>query len=363
MGLKEDAQTVLYRAYRTALENPDFKCSRQRLIDTVLDSGQLTYKYILFTALLAKATDESLNPLCLQKHADLPGAYDARSLCHKVIVPFEMEVLRKALGGSNEPFLNKPARTPKLDKSNPVRNGEGRKILYALYDGLPTLKSSREAFDALTALLCRLIRVRDEETERFPKIRAGTSGNPRLKLLAYIDKALEKSAEGEILTLMTAGIYHLYYLKQEEIRVEVHPVNQSGASGREISDLDIYRKNALLFANELKDKAYSETDVRHAADKVLLAGGAQMLFIEGPRGKATGQFQEKLEREYRSRDFLLSIVPYDVFFPTVISLTDNADCEEFIRFILQIARNTKFKRKTIQYLSALAEEMFGFRAT
>ena len=38
-----------------------------------------------------------------------------------VIVPFDTEVLNKALGGSNEPFLNKPARFPELSTSNAVR--------------------------------------------------------------------------------------------------------------------------------------------------------------------------------------------------------------------------------------------------
>lgn len=81
----------------------------------------LTYKYILVTALASKATDESINPLCLQVKSELPGAYDARSICHGVIVRFDMEVLAKALGDSNEPFLNKPARFSELSTTNAVR--------------------------------------------------------------------------------------------------------------------------------------------------------------------------------------------------------------------------------------------------
>ena len=64
--------------------------------------------------------------------------------------------------------------------------------------------------------------------------------------------------------------------------VEVHPVNQCGASSHEISDLDIYVDGVLVSSNELKDKDYTEPDVRHAADKVLQSGGNKMLFIEGP---------------------------------------------------------------------------------
>ena len=118
MGLKEKAAKVLNMAYQNALYAPNSFCRHQEFIDFVIDNTHLTYKYILFTAILSKATDESINPLCLQKQSKLPGAYDARTVCHKVIVPFEMEVLDKALGGSNEPFLNKPARFPKIGRAH-----------------------------------------------------------------------------------------------------------------------------------------------------------------------------------------------------------------------------------------------------
>lgn len=113
MSIKEDAAVKLNEAYEAALITPHPVCRHGEFIDYVIDNTHLTFKYILFTAVLAKATDSSINPLCLQKKSELPGAYDARTVCHKVVVPFEMETLEKALGGSNEPFLNKPARFPR----------------------------------------------------------------------------------------------------------------------------------------------------------------------------------------------------------------------------------------------------------
>ena len=106
MDLKKQANTILYSAYKKACNSEESYCQHKSFIDFVLDNNHLTYKYVLFTALLAKSTDSNINPLCLQKKSTLTGAYDARSLCHKVIVPFEMTTLRKVLGGSNEPFLN-----------------------------------------------------------------------------------------------------------------------------------------------------------------------------------------------------------------------------------------------------------------
>lgn len=304
--------------------------------------------------------NENINPLCLQKQSTLLRAYDAKTICHKIIVPFEIEVLKKALGGSNEPFLNKPARFSKLDKTNAVRRGNDQAILNALCDNLPLISSSADAYQCLIYLLCKLIQIRDER-EKLTLFMIDDSTNLPSKLLQYINEALKISYEGEVLTLMVAGIYHLMYLYNPDIIVEVHPVNQSGASGREVSDLDIYINGKLISSNELKDKKYAETDVRHAADKVMYAGGTRMLFIEGSRGEKDSDFIDTIQNEYMSRNFMLRILSYQFFLSTMISSLEIIDCNEFVRFILQTAHETKFKKEVISYLDKLAQQIFGLK--
>lgn len=357
MGLKEDAAIKLNKAYEEATNTENVTCLHKDFIDYVIDNTHLTFKYVLFTAILSKATDSSINALCLQKKSDLPGAYDARTVCHKVIVPFEMETLEKVLGGSNEPFLNKPARFPELDKNNAVRRGNDQAILNALCDNLPTIKTSEDAYECLIYLLQKLIVLRDEK-KTLTIFSVPDSSDLPSKLLTYIEDALTQSFEGEVLTLLVAGIYHLLYQEPNAL-VEVHPVNQCGASSHEISDLDIYVNNILVSSNELKDKSYTEPDVRHAADKVLQAGGNKMLFIEGPRCSAIGSFKEVIEKEYRRKNFMLYIISYKEFFATLLGAIDNVDCYEFIKFILSVAHETKFKEEVINYMDSLAQKILG----
>lgn len=360
MGLKKTATDVLNSAYAKASSEPNSSCDHKEFIDYVIDNTHLTYKYILFTALLSKASDKNINTLCLQKQSELPGAYDARTVCHKVIVPFEMEVLKKALGGSNEPFLNKPARFPELSKTNAVRRGNDQAILDSLCDNLPKIESSDDAYKCLVYLLCKLIKIRDKK-EQLTVFSIEDGSNLPSKLIQFVNEALKISYEGEVLTLMVAGIYHLMYLHNPDVIVEVHPVNESGASSREVSDLDIYINGKLISSNELKDKNYAETDVRHAADKVMNAGGNRMLFIEGPRGSGGSDFVESIQSEYMSRNFMLRILSYQFFFSAMISSLETIDYEEFIRFILKTARDTKFKEETISYLDGLAQKIFGLK--
>lgn len=357
MGLKEEAADKLQAAYDVALTNEKMECHHEDFINFVIDNTHLTYKYVLFTALLSKASDSTINALCLQKKSTLPGAYDARTVCHKVIVPFEMETLKKVLGGSNEPFLNKPARFPELSKTNAVRRGNDQNLLNSLCDNLPQITTSEEAYNCLVYLLRKLIKIRDNQ-ESMAIFTVKSSSNLPARLIAYMEKALEHSYEGEVLTLLVAGAYHLLYNKPNAT-VEVHPVNQSGASNREISDLDIYVDGNLVASNELKDKDYSETDVRHAADKVLNAGGTKMLFVEGPRSSANGGFISNIEEEYLDRNFLLRIISYRNLLSSIIGSIENIDTHEFMRFILETAHETKFKEDVITYLDLLAQDEFG----
>jgi len=354
----ENADAVLNKACEEALRGKRNPSSTQRkAIDAVLSSSALTYKYILFTALLAKATDDSVNPLCLQKKSKLAGAYDARSLCHSVIVPFENDILGKALGGSNEPFLNKPARFPELSPKNAVRNGENRTILNILCKSLPRMKDSKDAHKGLVYLLRQLIRIRDEKL-RMVDFSLKVSDQIPTKLMRYFELALNESHGGEVLTLIVAGVYHLQY-RDESFIVKVHPVNESGASKREISDLDIYRDGKPLIANELKDKAFGETDVRHAVDKAKENGVGTLLFITGPRGKMEGDFAESIEEEYLEKGMLLQILTYRQFLVPKIIALNASDIHELMRFIIVTAQNTKFKDDVIDYLYAIAHNELG----
>ncbi len=120
------------------------------LLNQVITGDHLTYRYVLVTALLAKAVNQKVNPLALQAGGALDGSYDARSLCHKVYVPFERDFLDSGLGGSNEPFLNKPARFTHISSDNAVRGGNDRRTLELLCELLPKITTCAESKAALT---------------------------------------------------------------------------------------------------------------------------------------------------------------------------------------------------------------------
>ncbi|MCY8573492.1 restriction endonuclease, SacI family, partial [Bacillus haynesii] len=174
---------------------------------TILSSNHKTYKYIMVNALLSKATLPEINPLCLQKQSKLKGAYDARSICHKVLVPFEREKLRGALGYSNEPFLNKPARFPELSPENAVRRGKDKELLNLLCGFLPEV-SEKSAFYALAdALYYALKQVKDKE-KSYQKLIVKTPSFFQIE--NFIKELLQKSFQGESLVLAIGTLINIF---------------------------------------------------------------------------------------------------------------------------------------------------------
>ncbi len=99
-----------------------------------LSSNTKSYRYVLPTQLLSKSVDHSLDCRSLQAAFESEGSFDARTIAHKVIVPFDKEN-HNVLGGSNEPYVNNPLRCTSVSKANRARQknkNDWDKLIYVL---------------------------------------------------------------------------------------------------------------------------------------------------------------------------------------------------------------------------------------
>lgn len=250
-------------------------------ISEILRGTHKTYRYILVTSLLAKATNDGVNILSLQKGDGEGGKYDARSLCHKVLVPFETLRLPGCLGSSNEPFLNKPARFVSLSLTNAVRRGKDFQTLSDVIDVLSNISNSSDAYKYLKSALSVMKEVSKEYVLKFSVGDALIDISEFSQLvLDYIYAITEHSMEGEVCPLIVSQLEQMYLGK--DFKVEPHKVNQSGASSKEVGDIDVYDKNKkLIYSIEVKDKDFSKQDVAHAIIKFKQADLSSSLFVYG----------------------------------------------------------------------------------
>lgn len=327
-------------------------------ISNVLKGTHKTYRYVLVTALIAKATNYSIDALSLQKGDGKNGQYDARSLCHKVLVPFESIKLPGSLGGSNEPFLNKPARFVSLSEKNAVRSGNDARTLSDVISILTKITDSKIAYKYLKVALSIMKEINIEYISKF------SVGDTLIDIsefsqlvLDYIYTITEQSLEGEVCPLIVAQLEQLYFGK--EFRVEAHKVNQSGASSKEVGDIDIYDKNKnLVYSIEIKDKCFSKQDVSHAILKFKNADLNTSLFVYGKNASFNEDEVFCLLKEYGREGHyccLISILNYAkmrIFDIKTITVKD------FVNGLLNFAKIINAKDDTVNTIKDISSKIF-----
>ena len=246
-------------------------------VRNVLCGPHKTFRYMLFTGLLAAVSDKSLHPRCLQVNAGIPGAYDARSLCQKVVVPFEKKMLNGRLGASNEPFANKSARFAMIEKTNNVRKGADREALFMLYDVLEFVRIANEetrvkVFKYALSVISKLPPSKSSVTVLPPICGTDIAADAFFSFF-------ESHTKGVSAVATLAAAYRLLYTKPMKMRV--HPATESGASSKEVGDIDVELPDGLKIAIEVKDKPYKDVDVNHACEKALGASVGKVIFAVG----------------------------------------------------------------------------------
>lgn len=325
-------------------------------IFSILDSNHKTYKYIFINALIAKSNDHTINPLCLQKQSKLPGAYNARTHCHKVLVPFEREYLDGALGSSNEPFLNKPARVPELSLTNPVRPGKDKTLLTLLCNILPQINNASLAFEALKDSFYYAIKLnqRHEET-----LLQSYNILPSYTIANFLNQISRKSFGGETLIIGIGSLMKAYTTNlNREISVETHKINQSGASSKEISDIDIFLGDKIMYTIEAKDKIFNEYDVQHAVQKSQESGAKNIFFVMGPRAIYKGHTPiDNLQQVAHEKGIHLIMIEYFNFVDMILGLTIwDENNEDFLKFVKEVFIDAYIRTETKQYVLEEAEE-------
>lgn len=308
------AEEVLKEATHYVASSKPSYCLQSSLSDSiakVIAGSHLTFRYILLTGLLAKATEPRANPLCLQAGAPLKGAYDARSLCHKVIVPNEQALFAGKLGSSNEPFLNKPARFTHLALDNAVRKGSDLEALKLIIAVLGSAELNKAALPALHDCIFHILQ-RQERSATKALEHVLSSSDESLAIKALLDTFLSQSHEGEAAVIAVGALLKTLYALCPDMVVKVHPTNQAGSSSREICDIDIAMNSTPLMGVEVKDKNYSQHDIAHAVSKATDNQLTKMLFINGRNAK-------KIPDYLPPEGFNLHVLSIDGFIENVLA--------------------------------------------
>lgn len=328
------AGRVLRESYERVKRYPQTSCPIAAAVDvTMAGKGCLTYQYILLTALVAKLVNSQVDMLSLQVDDTSPGAYAPRTLCKEVIYPFQKQILFNALDGNNsDPLVNKPARYLRLSKSNAAR-GDGKTVLHTLCDALPTLTTVELVQNTLDYMMSKLLVIANENRERKDTIGSSVQNTNLKELYAFLSDLLDQGFGGAALVLATYALFLIQFPRTDGYKLIPHPVNQSGASSRQKSDLDIELNGVPFLGVELKDKAFTADDVSRAADTALASGLNGLLFVSGRHTgiSSVPTYFSEVRKRYANRGFTIGVIEIDELMDFVlVSHPNNIDVSQIL---------------------------------
>ena len=321
---------------------PIVNCPIKDTIDFVMNGKNcLTYRYIMFTALLAKAVDYKIDILSLQVEDPSVGAHNARSLASEVVYPFQKSILGNMLNGANsDPLVNNPARVPRLAKTNKAR-GDCKKALELLCDNLPKVQDSLEARKCIDYIVSMLLDAKAARDIQQSLIQENSRNMSVFRVREFMSELLDKGFGGAALVIVTTALYHLQY-SDDEYKISAHPVNQSGSSKRQFSDLDVFRNDLPFIATELKDKPFSSSDVDHAAETAYKAHAKSLMFVAGRQSSFASQpptYFDNARKKYADKGMYVGVTSIDNLIDTILSAHIDLNAAHIIDIIAKTAES------------------------
>jgi hypothetical protein len=294
----EEAREALNRAWSNRQSKDRPPARMQQLIEQVLAATDVTFKYILITGFLAKYVNPSVHARALQVGSKLSEAYDARSLCHKVVVGFE-KTRGNLFGLSNEPFVNKPARHPEHDGANlQLRN----KVLAQKLHDVLEIANSANAEDVYQGLI-HILRIGAQHAADQKKARVKAHVNLSA-VVRFIETFLQDTDGGSRLVGIWGAIIALI---SENGKILVTSPNTADEFAKTAGDVQVLYNNTVVAASECKHRPLNLDDVKHGIRKALEKKVPEYHFVVAA-GLAPGQekqIKEELDKYSTEVDLLL----------------------------------------------------------
>lgn len=268
-------------------------------IAACLQSRTKSYHYVLPTQILSKAVEPTRDCRSLQASYNKPGAFDARTIAHKVIVPFDKEN-HNVLGGSNEPYVNNPLRCPGVTLENEPRqkNKEDWRRLVNVLEIIENENNPKFTSDVFRQVLLEIYKMLSEVKVIYP-----TPSRVSLeKTVELLKLFLSKRSGGERVESVTTALFkeiaQRFGLFDD---IKRGKINAADLSSGMAADIECYSQGKLALLVEVKDAALTIT---HLTDKLDIARAGKIREILFVVEKGTGvQEDEKIGEKVR-REFI-----------------------------------------------------------
>lgn len=272
-----------------------------KLIEAIknsINSTTKTYRYVLPTQVISKLSNPSLDSRSLQAARGKPGSFDARSMAHKVIVPFDQSN-ESVLGGSQEPYINNPVRVPEISLKyrNPQKDKPGWDRLRFVLDTIEKKSDPDFTLQVFRQVLTEIYR-RLSTT----RVRYGVPRRVSLKkTIEVIQAFLQDHSGGDRLMALTSALFTVigkrFLLYESVKRGNITQADQ--ASGM-LADLECVTKdNQIAFAVEVKDRQITISQIQGKLRTIREKQVSEIFFVaQGTVPSEEPEVQVLIDREF-----------------------------------------------------------------
>ncbi len=263
---------------RGNLADPLADIELREMIYRAINSKTLSYRFVLPTQLLAKLVNPDLNAHSLQSQWEVTGAFDARTIAHKVIVPFNQQHAN-VLGPSAEPYVNNPLRVPAVihDYARQQKDKAGWQELVTVLERVQTCNAPEFTVTVFQQVLLTIYRRLQQTSVTYP-VPLRVSLETTLSLLGAFLQTPSGGRRPQYLTaalLETIGKrFNLY------AQVRTGPVTAADAASGLSADIEcLDSAGRVVLSVEVKDRPLSMGDVQAKVTHARQAGISEILFI------------------------------------------------------------------------------------
>jgi hypothetical protein len=279
--------------------NDDFIMLKEKIRDCIT-SNTKSYRYVLPTQLLSKSVNHSLDCRSLQVADESEGSFDARSIAHQVVVPFETEN-HNVLGGSKEPYVNNPLRCPAISlvyRERQRNKDDWNKLIFVL-DMVQNKNDetfTKNVFDQVFFEIHKLL--------ADVKVIYPTPNRISLELTINLIKSfLAEKSGGDRLEVVATSLFRTISEKFKLFdEVKREKVNVADASSGMVADIECYLKGEIVLLVEVKDRSLNLTQLNAKVDLARANQIKEVLFMaqKGVDDKNRSEIHRKISQEFTS---------------------------------------------------------------
>ncbi|MGE5572562.1 MAG: restriction endonuclease, SacI family [Bacteroidota bacterium] len=268
-------------------------------VRSLVNGNTKSYRYVLPTQLVAKLADPSLDARCLQASRGGPGAFDARSICDAVTVPFDRQN-HNVLGGSSEPYANNPLRYREITPQ--YRDQQKDKASWDMLCSLLQLVEDRQDPNFTAQLFRQILR---EVYSRLQAVQLVYPVPRRISLeqiQALLREYLSVKSGGSRVQVVVAAFMKTVGQKFrlfEDIRCE--SVNTADASSGQLADIEcIDAEGKTVFLVEAKDRYITVKQIEDKLPAIRASGITDTLFVshKGIEHSEVDRVRDLIRREF-----------------------------------------------------------------